>query len=155
MTNDNEVQGRMLLMANNLLAATKEGKITWRLTDAEAKFIYAGTRSSVTIEFVSDRFNDEMTVLCLLNDKGTVVDSLETGGVHEGDRFIPASWNEILDDLYHAARRVAYNVDEALDSILSDIERGAPSPPSPPPGKKRFGSDDPWTQAGSSDEPPF
>jgi hypothetical protein len=147
----NNYQERMLAMAESLLAATKESKITWSTTDADNKYIYAGTRSSVTIEHTWDRYNDEMTTLCLLNNRGIVVDSLETEGTHTDDKWIPAPWNELLYDLYHAARRAAHNVDDALESMMSDIERGTPSPSGP----SKKATADPWETQGYSDEPPF
>jgi len=141
-------------LATNLLEATKAGKISWALTDAEGKFVYAGSRSSVTIEMHTDRFEGDATILSILNDRGTTVDSLQSEATQSEDGWIPAPWNDLLEDLYHAARRVAYNVDEAIDSMLADIERGTPSPPPKP---KRIVKD-PWASEGKSeytDEPPF
>jgi hypothetical protein len=148
---DDDLRNRMQIMASELLEATREGKISWRLTDVEDKFIYAGTRSSVTIQLTQDRFEGDATILSLRNNRGTVVDSIETEGKQIDDRWIAAPWNELLDDLYHAARRVAHNVDEALDSMMADIERGTPSP-DPSPKKKAA---DPWASDGFNDEPPF
>jgi hypothetical protein len=157
-TNDEDLQeDRMFLLARNLLEATKAGKITWALTDEEKTFLYAGTRSSVVIKTYNDSYEGPSTILSLLNSQGTTVDSLETEHTREGDRWISAPWNDILDDLYHAARRVSYNVDEAIDSMLDDIARGTPSPPVKPKPKPTV--DDPWSSDsdgdGFSDEPPF
>lgn len=148
MTRDRDLQERFVTMAKNLLEATKAGKISWALTDSETKFLYAGTRSSVTIEFYDSREGED-TILSLLNGKGTVVDSLSTeyrSSPEPAGLIMAAPWNDTLEELYSAARRVAHNVDDAIDSMLSDIEKGAASPPRPPRVKK----DDPWT-----DEPPF
>lgn len=146
MTSDDDLHERMLVMARTLLEATKQGKISWRLTDVDNKFVYAGTRSSVTIELARDRYGEEETVLCLLNNRGTVVDSLETEVTQTGeDHWESAPWNDLLDNLYHAARRVVHNVDDALASMLSDIEKGTPSP-----APKKKADSDPW-----GDEPPF
>jgi len=149
MTRDEASDERILTLARNLLDATKQSKISWALTDVEQRFIYAGSRSSVTIEKFTDRWNGEITVLSLLNSRGTTVDSLETDSIKVSDeKSEPAPWNELLDDLYHAARRIAHNVDEAIDSMLSDIERGTLSP------RFQKSAEDPWA-APSSDEPPF
>jgi hypothetical protein len=157
MSSDDDLHERMLAMARGLLDATKEGKISWRLTDVEDKFVYAGTRSSVTIQFTTDRYDGATTILSLLNNRGTVVDSLETEATQTEDKWEPAPWNDLLDDLYHAARRVVHNVDDALDSMMSDIERGTPSPP-----LKKNADPDPWSTKDPrsnkdpwSDEPPF
>lgn len=140
MTLDKDLHKRMLTLATNLLEATKVGKISWALTDKENRFLYAGTSSSVTVELTTDRDGDNHTTLSLLNSRGTTVDSIQSEYEPAGpDRWTAASWNEILDDLYYAARRVAHNVDEAIESMLTDIERGTPSP----------------SADGYSDEPPF
>ena len=149
MTRDLELHDRFVTLAENLLNATKAGKVSWALTDNETKFLYAGTRSSVAIEFYDSRDGEE-TVLSLLNSQGTVVDSLVTEYHRTSDETMsPAPWNIILEDLYSAARRVAHNVDEAIDSMLSDIEKGTASPPQPKLAKKKA-VDDPWAE-----EPPF
>src|SRR6266566_3019656 len=135
MTLDRDLHEKMLTLARNLLEATKEGKVSWALTDMEGKFLYAGTRSSVTIDHYDDPDGDEVTVFSLLNSQGTTVDSLRNEMKRESGNsniWVPADWNELLKDLYYAARRVAYDVDEAIESMLSDIERGTPSPPLQP-----------------------
>jgi len=157
MTRDKDLQERMLVLAKNLLEATDQGKISWALTDEEQKFLYAGSRSSVTIESYRDRDGDNVTTLSLLNSRGTTVDSLQTDYAYIEDHSNAMPWNDILEDLYHAARRVAHNVDEAIESMLVDIERGTPSP-QPKPKKA---AEDPWAAdarsfgEGASDEPPF
>jgi hypothetical protein len=156
MSIDDEIRERMQAMAQSLLDATRAGKITWSLTDVEDKFVYAGTRSSVTIAFSSNNYDGDGTTLCLLNASGVIVDSLESGAEQTEEGWTPYPWNQLLDDLYHAARRVVHNVDEALESMMSDIARGTPSPPLPSPKKKRV--EDPWASdnsGGYSDEPPF
>lgn len=151
MSDENDFRARMLQMAESLLEATRKGRISWRLTDDEHKFIYAGTRSSVTVEHIDDQYNGEETVLALRNNRGTVVDSLGTESTQEGDRWAPAPWNGVLESLYHAARRVAYDVDKALESMMHDIERGTPSPE---PSTLKRPVDDPWATT-DPEEPPF
>ena len=149
MTRDLDLHERFVTLAENLLEATRAGKVSWAITDNETKFLYAGTSSSVTIEFYDSRDGEE-NILSLLNSRGTVVDSLATEYHRTSDEAMEAAdWNDTLEDLYSAARRVAHNVDEAIDSMLSDIEKGTPSPPQPKLAKKKV-MDDPW-----SDEPPF
>src|SRR5215831_6060877 len=101
MTFDREIHERMLTLAKNLLEASKEGKISWALTDREDKFLYAGTRSSVAIEFYSDRFEGDRYTLSLITSRGTTIDSLTTEEAHTGSDTppIPAVWNDILEDL--------------------------------------------------------
>jgi hypothetical protein len=152
MTFDREIHERMLALATNLLSATKAGKISWALTDQENKFLCAGSRSSVAIELFAERHED-VYILSLINSRGATIDTLATE--HTQDAFsVNDEWNSILEDLYHFARRIAHNVDEAIESMLADIERGIPS--QPPPAKRP--ADDPWASEpgdGFSDEPPF
>jgi hypothetical protein len=158
MTLDENLHAKMIRLAESLLSGTKKGKVAWTSTDSEYKFLCTGTRSSVTIESYLDRDDDRVSTLSMLNDHGTVVDSLK-GGFHvndQGSSYTPESWNEVLDDLFYSARRVAYNVDDAIDSMLADIEEGISAPPSPQKRNVFDRSSDPWANdSGYSDEPPF
>jgi hypothetical protein len=98
MTSDEVLRQRIITLATNLLEATKAGKISWALTDAEGKFVYAGSRSSVTIEMHTDRFEGDATILSILNDRGTTVDSLQSEATQSEDGWIPAPWNDLLED---------------------------------------------------------
>lgn len=157
---DENLHDKMIALANRLLAGTKGGKVAWTPTDSDYKFLCTGTRSSVMIESLVDRDGDTVSTLSILNAHGSVVDSLKSGFVpNEGNAgsYRPESWNGILDELFASARRVAYNVDDAIDSLLADIDKGI-SAPEPHRGRKSAPSkpDDPWANdSGYSDEPPF
>jgi hypothetical protein len=91
-----------------------------------------------------------------LNARGTVVDSLKSEFIPNvsGDGYSPQSWNGLLDELFYSARRVAYNVDDAIDGMLADIEKGISAPE--PQQRKKHTSPDPWAEKSEySDEPPF
>jgi hypothetical protein len=167
---DSRDREKILALAYNLHEAAMAGKISWTLTDDEDKFLYAGTRSSVTIEEFSDRYFSNRIALCLLNSEGTIVDSIRSELVtDESGAEVPAPWNQKLDELFYTARRVAHKADEALESMLADIERGTPSPPVAKPkkpaddpwaSKPKKPADDPWASdasgdTGFTDEPPF
>jgi hypothetical protein len=149
---DNDLHGKMIRLAQQLLNGTKHGKVAWTPTDEDNKYLCTGTRSSVTIESQTDRDGDSHTTLSILNTQGTTVDSLKSSYTPvDSNNWEPESWNSILEDLFSTARRVAYNVDDAIDSLLADIEKGISAPP---PRKKN--SPDPWADdTGYSDEPPF
>lgn len=159
MSLDENLHEKMIKLAESLLAGTRDGKVAWTPTDSEYKFLCTGTRSSVTVEFYEDRDGDTTSTLSLLNNHGTVVDSLRSAITATGPRtYEPEAWNQTLEDLFYAARRVAYNVDDALDGMLADIQKGISAPP--PQEKKKavpWSNDDPWKSdnGGYSDEPPF
>jgi hypothetical protein len=154
---EEDLHEKMVKLAESLLAGTRSRKVAWTPTDNDDKFLCTGTRSSVTIESFVDRDGDRISVLSLLNSHGSVVDSLQSEFVSSGSSYTAESWNKPLDDLFYSARRVAYSVDDAIDGLLDDIEKGisAPGPwqrrrsvPKPDP--------DPWSsESDYSDEPPF
>lgn len=157
---DEDLHEKMLRLAKGLLAGTRNGKVAWTPTDSEYKFLCSGTRSSATIESFEDRDGDTVSTLSLLNNHGTVVDSLKSAYPTTGPgTYESEEWNQTLDDLFYAARRVAYNVDDAIDSMLADIEQGISAPPTREKKADPRPIDDPWTTktdpAGYSDEPPF
>lgn len=155
MAHDEDLHEKMVRLAESLLAGTRDGKVAWTPTDSENEYLCTGTRSSVTIESYEDRDGDRVSTLSLLNNRGTVVDSLKSAFISNGpSSYTSESWNQTLEDLFYAARRVAHNVDDALDAMFADIEKGiAP----PPPRAKKKANEDPWAKdsGGYSDEPPF
>jgi hypothetical protein len=154
---EEDLHDKMVKLAENLLAGTRSGNVAWTPTDSDDKYLCTGTRSSVTIESFIDRDGDRISVLSLLNSHGSVVESLQSRYVSTESNYTAESWNESLDDLFYSARRVAYSVDDAIDSLLADIEKGISAPE--PRQKRGFGSKpdpDPWSSdSGYSDEPPF
>jgi hypothetical protein len=153
---DEGLHEKMIRLAESLLSGTKNGKVAWVPTDSDYKYLCTGTRSSATVESFMDRDGDAVSTLEILNAHGTVVDSLRSEFIPNvsGDGYRPQSWNDVLEELFYSARRVAYNVDDAIDGMLADIEKGI-SAPEPRP-KKQLISPDPWAEkAEYSDEPPF
>jgi hypothetical protein len=147
MARDPHVHQRLIDLAKNLLQRTQEGGVSWTATDNETAFLFSGTNSSVQINSYTDRDGDMHTVLSILNSRGTVVDSIEDEFRPAPiDGYEPEDWNEVLDDLYYAARRNALDVDSTLDDLLADLEDEN--------GTRRAAAKeqktDPW-----SDEPPF
>lgn len=153
---EEDLHEKMIRLAKTLLSGTKDGKVAWTPTDSDYKFLFTGRRSSVAIESYEDRDNETVSTLSLLDGHGTVIDSLKSGFKSTiGRNYEPEEWNQVLDDLFYAARRVAYNVDDAIDSMLADIEQGISVPPPQIIKDDPWVADDPWGQTKYSDEPPF
>lgn len=153
-----DLRQKMIDFANSLLQQTIVGKAAWTPTDDEEKYLFAGTRASVTIESFIDRDGDRQSTLSLMNSQGVIIDSLKCEWIdHGGGSFEGEYWNAVLDELFTAARRTAYNVDDAIASLLVDIEKGNQAPPSRAKKNPRSDNNDPWASdtGGYSDEPPF
>lgn len=128
MTTDEHLHSRMRQLADGLLQATNEGKISWRTTDSESKFLYSAANASAMISSSVDRDGDMITELSVLNTRGTVVETIRNSFASVENPFgasgeyAPEPWNETLDALYHAARRSALKVDSVLDELFADIQ---------------------------------
>ena len=108
MASDPHVHQRLVDLAKSLLKRTQNGSISWTATDNETVFLFSGTNTSVRISTSIDRDGDMHTILSLLNSRGTEVDSIEDGYRAAAiSGWEPEDWNEVLDDLYYAARRNA------------------------------------------------
>jgi hypothetical protein len=145
MARDPHVHQRLVDLAKNLLKRTQDGKISWTATDNDTAFLFSGTSTSVRISTYFDNEGESYTELSFLNSRGTVVDSIRDEYHQVSSGWEAADWNEVLDDLYYAARRDALDVDTMLDDFLADLEDEN--------GTRRAAKEqkaDPW-----SDEPPF
>ncbi len=152
MARDNELRDKLIALARQLLNGTKSGKVAWAPTDDDNTFLCTGTRSSVTVELTVDRDGDAHVTLSILNSQGATVDSIKSEFTQIAqDEWQGEPWNTALEDLFYAARRSAYNVDDAIDSLLADIAKGISAPP-----QRKSKTEDPWANNGGySDEPPF
>ncbi|MEV0803929.1 hypothetical protein AB0I34_39990 [Kribbella sp. NPDC050281] len=131
MSTEKSVNDRLHELAKKSLERTLAGQISWRTTDDEEAFLFAGAKSSLIVDKWRDSDGDLSYVLRLLNPRGTLVESLQTAYVGEptraddpwaGKTFEPARWNETLELLYDAARRSALDIDAVLDAALNDLD---------------------------------
>jgi hypothetical protein len=157
MNSDDHLHNRMVSLATSLLDRTRAGSIAWTATDDERRFLFSGTNTSVSITSFVDEDDDNITSLSLLNSRGTIVESLDSDFEPRapGSGYPPKSWNKVLDDLYHAARRSALNVDAMLDDLFAELDAEDDDPPKVVPADrpKVVPADDPG--ADDSDDPPF
>jgi hypothetical protein len=112
----------MAELSRRLLQQTKSGRITWSAVDREGdEFIYSATSSSATVG--PDERGDIR--LALLNSRGETAASLEKAWSSDSSdqgEIAPAEWNDILDELYYAARDSALDVSETFKDIFSSLE---------------------------------
>ena len=106
--------------ADRLLDATAEGKVKWEPTANKNEFLATIGRQSFRLRLTHDWEFDtysgepeqtEIPMLELLDDKGKTLWS--TG---------PAGQRDLFWSLYHAAQRVANQVDERLDEAMKALD---------------------------------
>jgi hypothetical protein len=116
---------RILALVNLLTKQTIAGKISWVATDKESVYMYSGGKSSVIVNQWPDQDGDLITVVVILNERGTPVEELRSGFENSGDpwsEYEPSAWNKSLESLYRVARSNALDIDQVLDDLMAELE---------------------------------
>ncbi len=108
-----------------LLEKSRKGEAEWQDTYTEDRFAIYLPDSSMTIQGVEGPFGEDWFRFSILNERGTVVDSVEIRGSTEH--------HEKASELYVLARRKALAVEERLDSIFQELESEGAIGEEPPP----------------------
>ncbi|MFC0041625.1 hypothetical protein [Actinomadura rayongensis] len=125
-------RGRMVDLVERLIDRTRNGNIEWTAADnTERAFAFSGPNSAVTIESRRRDGSDGVNnyELSLYNERGSVVMTLRSTWFRERSLIglgqgieVAANWNGMLETLYEEARRVALDVDDVLDDLISSLE---------------------------------
>lgn len=125
-------------LVDRLLRATKNRKVSWTVA-SEGVFLWSGPNASVTLG--ADLERDSEILIAVLNDDGSVVESGAYG--YRNDIY------EQIAELYESARRNALGADQVISSLIGELDRVDPNPPSGWGKSKASG----WGNA--PEEPPF
>jgi hypothetical protein len=115
MTHDSTAQ-RLTELADRLAAATTARTTQWEL-DGEDVFVWNAAGGSVTVGS-RDRDGEPPYELTVYNPARERVDELMSE-LLTGDR--PAPWNEVLVEVYRAARRSALRADDVIEALIETI----------------------------------
>jgi hypothetical protein len=121
-----EIQSQLVLYAKSLLERTLDGQIEWRPTDDNSSFRFSGKNSGAIIHEADDMFavrGRKQYTLSILNSDGISVADLETDTPNrlENTSRPAADWNDDLEELFNAAKRIALKVDEVLKVAFDDL----------------------------------
>lgn len=109
---------RFTQLIKELKDATVNGKIRWMETTNENTFRVGLGDGLVRIQPQYDREADASGyAIYLVNRHGRIVDEFESW-VGSGPDYV------LLRNLYQSARGSALNIDEVIDSMLSDLKAG-------------------------------
>jgi hypothetical protein len=111
----------------------REGKVQWGQTESsdvyEAAFPLYAVRVGKRRSAIPDAGPGEVDyVVAIYNAEGTLIEEIDDPGLREassGEITGVAAYN-MMKDLYESARRSAMGVDEALDSLLSELDKVEP-----------------------------
>jgi hypothetical protein len=109
----------MAMLINNLHRLTLQNKLEWRQTERDDVFQVSFPDYAVRLSVRQSRQQSDALeyVVSLVNDVGDMIDQV-------GDEdFEDRSNYGVLKEMYEMARRSALGVDQALDSILSQLRR--------------------------------
>lgn len=116
---------KMLRLAQSLARHTRSGAIEWERRDVVPgdpdiqRFEYSTSNSTVTIDNSGADHDDWQgwIVMTVRNSEGAVIANVEV------TRNTSAELDMILEDLFDAARRQVFKVDETLDALLAEVEK--------------------------------
>jgi hypothetical protein len=109
-------QEKYWALIEKLARLTGEGKADWKITTDSRAFLLSFANFSVQVG-VSEYFDRGPDYeLCIFNANGDMIERIADHQFEEGGR----AFNE-LKALHDAARRQALGVENALDSILTEI----------------------------------
>lgn len=118
MPDDNNVTN----LIRRLDYATRQGLVTWRLTDRKNAFLYSGSSSGVLL-YSQDDDGKMPFVLDILDSTGNVVDTVRSHGrgTYTG-RYEPIGTSgRALAALYERVRRQALRVDDRIEQLLDEL----------------------------------
>jgi hypothetical protein len=117
-----DIDDRLHRIAVNLLAQTRAGAVSWRVTDREYAFLYSGSRASILIVQYTDQDGDPAYRMDILNQRGTAIETLDYEWDFDGTGHEPAPQNAVLKELWEESRRNALQIDDVLDGLLEEIK---------------------------------
>lgn len=110
---------RMFELLSRLLDLTEKGRISWQETSRTGVFQTAFSSYSVQIqEYFDQEVEREFTILELYNQEGKIVDGISTGELSSVHPEVSGN----LYALFKEARRNARGLEDALNSVLGDLE---------------------------------
>jgi len=102
-------------LVEKLLVRTKEGEVNWKNTVKSDEYMIYFKSFSLSISTSYDNFSNEHTVLISLrNDTGKEIDNFL---INEEDPHY-----KMVTELHTGARRKALRIDEALSTIMTELE---------------------------------
>ena len=105
------------MLLNKLLSKTREKEIRWHETADELAFRVALGDGLVRIEYGVDFEGDEYYAAYLQDRKGRTLDQI-------GPAYQKGLTQELLSELFDAARPSALGVDDVLERMIEDVELG-------------------------------
>lgn len=98
---------------------SKRGEINWEETEKQAEFQAALPAYSIRIGKEEDETYGTFYLLKIFNQEGRMIEEIGAGDIAEGIGSMTAQGQ--MKELHEMARRTAMRVEEALDSILSEL----------------------------------
>lgn len=113
---------KLYTLVQRVSAVTKTGMRLWRETEADEVFQLSFTEYSIRVRKGESRSSQGMPeyFLSILNAVGDVVEEI---GDEDGENpDVKAGLYQEMKEIFETARRQAMGVDQALDSILNELD---------------------------------
>lgn len=116
------MNNKMGILLSNILNLTRLGQLTWKISGDEDSYILSFSNYSIEIFYrpSKDSNSDGIEyVTRIYNNEGKVVDEVDDAELSEIEKG--KDFYRLLDELFILARRNARGIDEALESMMSEL----------------------------------
>ncbi len=110
---------KIINLVKQLHIKTLEGRIPWEITAAGDTFSASFSDYSIELYYFGDDFEDTITI-SIFNNEGRLIEKIDNNEFKIGD--LPKASFDFLSEIFNMARRQAMGADEAIDSIISELE---------------------------------
>ena len=120
---------KYLKMIVTLVEKTKAGKIPWKKTGSSDAFV-TPINKYYSISVTQSEWDDNTSYHIKLQDReGDLIESISSydlnlWNANQPEPLFKESGREIIEKLFNMARRKALGVDQAVESILEQLESG-------------------------------
>ena len=110
---------KQMAIVQHLHERSLDGTLEW--TDSIIRGAFEVSLSNYTIRVSVE--NEDYRV-SIVDGQGTTVESFTDVDLDRGAGATNQGYYKMLSEIYDMARRIAYGVDEALNSILAELKKG-------------------------------
>lgn len=111
---------RQKRLTERLLEKTRAGELDWQESPASEAFQVSFTKYSTQISH-AELGNDDLFRIEIIDKYGRIAESFSDQDLRFDGENYNTNWYSIMNEIFNGARRRVLGADEALDSILLEI----------------------------------
>lgn len=106
------------LIIEKLIKRTRENAVAWTETGNPNEFAAAFAEFSLAMRYISESARRDTILFSIRSQQAKIIDQFSVGA------DLGATWDEVVE-LYFAARRRALSIDDAINTIINELDTDA------------------------------